>query len=62
MSAFSGYYVDSIKGGITAEYGAGGFVQRFVSRMGNSADDPFIVRVKDWNVTGPGTVIRPAFG
>jgi hypothetical protein len=55
MSAFSGYYVDSIKGGIRVEYGAGGFVQRFVSRMGNSSDDPFIVRIKDWNVTGPGT-------
>ena len=55
MSTFSGYYVDSIKGGISVEYGAGGFVQRFVSAMGSSADEPFVVRVKDWMVTGPGT-------
>jgi hypothetical protein len=53
MASFNGYYTDSVTGGITIEYGGGNFVQRYGGRFGTSAADPFVVRVKDWMVTGP---------
>ncbi len=55
FSAFAGYYTDSITGGVTIEYGAANWVQRYTGRIGTSAADPYVVRIKDWYVSGPGT-------
>ena len=57
FAGFSGYYTDSITGGVTFEYGLHNFVQRFTGHVGSSADDPFVVRIKDWGVSGPGTAV-----
>jgi len=54
-AGFGGYYTDSITGGVTFEYGMANWVQRFTGRVGNSAADPYVVRIKDWGVSGPGT-------
>ena len=52
------YGVDSLTGGITYEYGYQSFVQRIMGSIGSAAQ-PFIVRVKDWCVSGPGTEFDP---
>jgi hypothetical protein len=54
-AAFHGYYTDSITGGVTIEYGGWHWSPRIARRIGNSAADPFVIRLKDWMVTGPGT-------
>jgi len=53
--SFAGYYTDSITGGVTLKHGAGSWVQRFTNKVGKSVDEPFIVRLQDWQVSGPGT-------
>ena len=58
FAGFGGYYTDSITGGVTFEYGLHNFVQRFTGRVGNSAADPFVVRIKDWGVSGPALATR----
>jgi len=58
MAAFSGYYTDSITGGATFEYGAGGFVQRYVTQVGNGISDPYVARIRDPAVSGPGTGLQ----
>jgi hypothetical protein len=62
MNAFSGYYTSSITGGITMEFAGYAFVQRYSGTIG-TAEQPFIVRLKDWHITGPGTIypagVRP---
>ena len=55
FAGFSGYYTDSITGGMTLEYGIHNWVQRFDNRVGVSANEPFIVRIKDWGISGPGS-------
>ncbi len=57
ISGFGGYYTISITGGVTLEYGGGGVGQRYTNSVG-SAESPFIVRLKDWEVTGPGTLYQ----
>jgi hypothetical protein len=42
-------------GGFTIEYGAPNFVPRLTGKIGTSAADPFVIRLKDWGITGPGT-------
>jgi hypothetical protein len=54
-NAFSGYYTDSITGGMMLEYGLLAWVPRYATKVGYSEDDPFVVRIKDWGVSGPGT-------
>lgn len=54
-NSFAGYYTDSIIGGITIEYGGATFTPRFSRQVGAGVNDPFVVKIKDWYVTGPGT-------
>jgi hypothetical protein len=54
-SGFAGYYTDSITGGMTVDYGMISWVQRFASQVGVSQSEPYIVRLKDWGISGPGT-------
>ncbi len=54
LASFSGYYVDEIKGGVTVEYGASNFVQRFSGKVGSEAE-PFVIKLKDTGISGPGT-------
>ena len=49
------YYVDRMTGGVTLEYGYISFAPRVVKEVGSSATSPFVVRVKDWGTSGPGT-------
>jgi len=49
------YFVDKMTGGLTIEYGYISFAPRVVNRVGNSVSDPFVIRVKDWGSSGPGT-------
>jgi hypothetical protein len=54
LSGGGAYYADSLTGGVTFEYGVWNFVQRVIGHIG-TASQPFVVRVKDWCVSGPGT-------
>lgn len=54
-NSFTGYYTDSIKGGVTIEYGSLSWIPRYATQVGNSAEDPFVVRIRDWGISGPGT-------
>jgi hypothetical protein len=54
QNVFNGFYVDSITGGVTIEYAGFAWTPRYSGAIG-SAGDPFIIRVKDWHVSGPGT-------
>jgi hypothetical protein len=47
-------YVDELTGGVQFEYGTPIFNQRAVGKIGSSSA-PFIVRLKDWGSSGPGT-------
>jgi hypothetical protein len=50
------YFTDSLRGGITFEYGYLVFSPNApIGSVGTSPTDPFIVRVKDWGSSGPGT-------
>lgn len=53
QSAGACYYCGSIKGGVTLEYGAMAWGQRYLGSAGTGTKDPFIVRVKDWGLSGP---------
>jgi hypothetical protein len=53
-SSGGSYGAASLTGGMTFEYGNQNFVQRFPGSIG-TASQPFIVRLKDWCVSGPGT-------
>jgi hypothetical protein len=50
----SGYGMETFTGGLTIEYGMPSWVMRLVGGVG-SAESPFIIRLKDWGVSGPGT-------
>lgn len=52
-SAGAAYYASTLTGGLTIQYGAGGWGQRLNERIGTSVKDPFIVRVQDWGLSGP---------
>jgi hypothetical protein len=54
MASVSGYLVRQFNGGFTMEYGQFPWVMRLTGRIGTAAS-PFIVRLKDWGVSGPGT-------
>jgi hypothetical protein len=49
------FYVDQMTGGITFEYGFISFSPRVVNKVGSSQASPFVVQVKDWGSSGPGT-------
>jgi hypothetical protein len=53
-TSFTGYYTETITGGVTLEYGAMNWVIRETGTVG-SASAPFVIRLKDWYVSGPGT-------
>jgi hypothetical protein len=47
-------YVDELTGGVTFEYGTPVANQRAIGKIGSAAQ-PFILRIKDWGSSGPGT-------
>jgi hypothetical protein len=51
--AGSPYAVDHLTGGFTAEYGYMSWVARNTGSIGNSAADPFVIKIKDWGASGP---------
>lgn len=53
-STFMGYGFDTLTGGFTLEHASLGFVPRNAGYIG-TADQPFIIRLKDMGITGPGT-------
>jgi hypothetical protein len=53
-SAGAPYYSDSITGGISIQYGWAGFIPRFSGTIG-TAEAPFVIRIQDLAITGPGT-------
>jgi hypothetical protein len=46
---------DTLTGGFTIEYGYSVFIPRLVGAVGTSAAAPFVIRLKDWGMSGPGT-------
>jgi hypothetical protein len=40
---------------MTTEYGLMNWVQRYADQVGTSVSEPYIVRIKDWGISGPGT-------
>jgi hypothetical protein len=53
----TGSFVGDITGGLTTEYGYLNFIPRGPGTIG-TADAPFIIRIKDWGVSGPGTAYQ----
>ncbi len=50
------YFVDSLRGGVTFEYGYLIFSPNApIGSVGTSQADPFVIRLKDWGSSGPGT-------
>jgi hypothetical protein len=52
-----GYNFATLTGGVSLQYGSGGFIPRNPGTIG-SASAPFVIRMKDVGVTGPGTAYQ----
>ena len=48
-------YVENVTGGVTIEYGTMAWNPRVVGTVGTGINDPFIIRIKDYGTSGPGT-------
>ncbi len=56
--ALNALYTDSITGSVSIEYGYFAWQPRYTGTVGTSSSDPFVISLKDWAVSGPGTAYQ----